>query len=222
MKIVISNDIAESLISINNIDIIIDSCLTKREVFEVDKRISKTTIEYADKSKLFKRISQIHKNNENSICYRLLSNQSFDELPEIFPSNITCSLIDDICLFILALDLGNPIYVMKKMIENTPEEIVLYSLNRLCSMNAIYRDNQSVYNILTLGYNLIVLPLTPSIGKMLFLSSILHCFSTSIIIAGIISVGDMFIYEEKVLREIRDKYILYIYIYIQNYLLLLL
>lgn len=184
-------------------------------MFSTEERIVKTTIQYADKTKLYKRMCQIHNNNNNSLYYRLLSNQCFDELPEFSSSDITCSLVDDICLYILALDLGNPIYIMNNMIETPPEDIVLYSLDRLCSMKAIYRDNQLVYNILPLGYNLLILPVTPSVGKMIFLSSIFHCMSVTLIIVGIITIGDPFIYDDKILREIRDKYI-YIYLLYYN------
>ncbi len=121
-------------------------------------------------------------------CFCLLSRCSFESLPLHGQPELLRISLEEVCLNILALQLGDPQEFLSKAISPPTESAVTNSLNVLANLNAALdsgvQHSPDRWSITPLGYHLAALPVNPRIGKLILYGILFHCLDPMLTIAA--------------------------------------
>lgn len=121
-------------------------------------------------------------------CFCLLSRCSFESLPLHGQPELLRISLEEVCLNILALRLGDPQEFLSKAISPPTESAVTNSLNVLANLNAALdsgvQHSPDRWSITPLGYHLAALPVNPRIGKLILYGILFHCLDPMLTIAA--------------------------------------
>ena len=96
--------------------------------------------------------------------------------------------MEEVCLNILALQLGDPQAFLSNAMSPPTEIAVINSLNVLASLNAAFDSGVDHsfdrWSITPLGYHLAALPVNPRIGKLILYGILFHCVDPMLTIAA--------------------------------------
>ncbi|KNH05879.1 RNA editing associated helicase [Perkinsela sp. CCAP 1560/4] len=196
VKIILSTNIAESSVTIDDIRVVIDSGRMKEKSFvqtatkthsgsetgEMGSYAQLITVP-ASRANCVQRTGRAGR-TRGGICYRLYSKTHFEGLPAYQTPELLRQPLDSLCLAILSLGLGEPGDILGKAIECPSSDSLEYALARLEQIGAIMRSSAYGTHLTPLGEKLANLPLAPNIGKMIVYGSIFRCLDSILTIAA--------------------------------------
>lgn len=202
LNVILLNDILDYTI-IENVIIIIDRCINNNV--------------YCSKYDCIKKTHFYH----SKWCYRLINRNTFEKIDKIKTPEIKECSLDEICLYILYLNLDQPHNILlENSICKVPKENIDKALNHLIDLSLCKYTKNKKYKIIQLGYNVVHLLVNPSIGKMLIISSLMGCLKTALTMASILMIGfpfnDYNIVKEKLFKKGNNDIINAIDMYIKN------
>jgi len=213
-KVVLSTNIAETSVTIDDVVYVIDSCRMKQTRFDAKNSLSvlaETWVSQANCKQRRGRAGRVRP----GICYHLVSRDRFQnhleafEIPEIHRSSL-----DAVALQIRRLDLGRIDEFLGRALDPPSAEAIQNSVTTLHALRALDststqqltplgRDNFfSIFSIilksafslsLSLGYHLAALPVDARIGKMLLFASIFGCLDPILTISASMSCRSPFV-----------------------------
>ncbi|XP_025425468.1 ATP-dependent RNA helicase A-like isoform X1 [Sipha flava] len=186
-KIILSTNIAETSVTIDDVVFVID--YGKVKTVEFFDNITKLNTVWASKVNVEQRKGRAGR-VQAGVCFNLYSKERFNKLNDnISPELINCSL-SKIGLTIKLLKLGDINTFLKKAIDPPPEEAIKNVITVLKEIKCLNGNGE----LTALGNILAQLPLEPQLGRMMILGNILMLGdSLSTIAAGSSTKYDIFI-----------------------------
>ncbi|XP_071743845.1 3'-5' RNA helicase YTHDC2 isoform X2 [Lepeophtheirus salmonis] len=201
-KVILSTNIAEASITINDVSYVIDSGKIKDFSHEKNQWISK-------KSAIHRRGRAGHARPGMVFC--TYTSQMYESLNENLTPEITRRSLVEICLQCKLLAPSNTSIVefLAKCPEPPPVSSTRFAVHALREMEALNPSNEDVTE---LGSHLLDLPIDPHLGKMLLYAITLKCLDPVLTLVCCVSLPEPFslvlntnIVDQKV-KKIRSEY----------------
>lgn len=206
-KVIISTNVAETSITIPDCTIVIDSCREKQSSYDPVNRMPLLLERFAAKANLKQRRGRAGRVQAGT-CYKLISLETFNKLPDHGTPEIHRCALDQILLSLMFLGVergsGN---FMRTLLDPPPKNSLDAAITSLQKLGAIVSSGANADMELTpLGMHLAGIPAPPTIGKMLVMGSILGCRNASLAISAGLSVGrSPFLRVDGVSRQTEDE-----------------
>ncbi|KAF4661144.1 ATP-dependent RNA helicase A [Perkinsus chesapeaki] len=185
-KCILSTNIAETSLTIEDAVFIIDTCKCKLKAFHSERQMSSLDVSWAGKSNCKQRRGRCGR-VQDGYCFHLITRARYEQLPEhIMPEMMRCEMMEPI-LAVLRLRLGNPRFVLQSCIDPPPPQAVENALRRLLTMRAVEGNTGQLSDI---GVFLADVPADPPVGLSIIYSLILGVFDKAVTIASILCQGD--------------------------------
>lgn len=213
-KIVLSTNIAESSVTVDDVVHVIDTGFVREMTFDPVSRVSLLSTVFASKASLTQRCGRAGRVRPGD-CWRLFSEEFVESprLQEYSLPEIKRVPLEDVVLQILILQLGNPREFLSKCMDPPSAEQVDEALQVLLEIGAITATEKDIdflpegkegaqkltaagksvlfqpfmYSITPLGHHLANLPVDVRLGKMLIYASIFGCLEPALTIVATLS-----------------------------------
>lgn len=195
-KIILSTNISETSITIDDVGFVIDSGKVKEMLYDSNNDFSMLNTFWTSKSSVLQRKGRAGR-CENGFCFHLYTRSRFDKM-EVFQSPIIQRMsLYEICLQTKLLLQDQPTIEVEQFIQkalDSPNPInITKSIEKLKTIDALNADG----NLSELGVHLLDLPLEPCLGKMVLYAVILRCLDPVLTIACTLAHKDPFCIVDK-------------------------
>ncbi|GLH02661.1 ATP-dependent RNA helicase DHX8 [Gryllus bimaculatus] len=184
-KIIISTNIAETSITINDVVYIIDSGKMKVKSYDAEKNVSVLQDQWVSKANAVqRRVFRVQRGK----CYHMYT-KARERLFDDFPTpEILRTRLEELILTIKLLELGKVATILNRIMDSPNPKTVNSSLKLLETLRALDGDE----NLTPLGFHLAKLPLEPHIAKMIILGAIFSCADPILSLAACLSFKEPF------------------------------
>lgn len=187
-KIILSTNIAETSVTIPDVQYVVD-CGKQRELrYDQVRRITKLQTTWVSKSNSKQRAGRAGR-VQNGNYYALFSRARFDSLRVIGLPELLRSDLQETCLAIKAQSFNEPVQdFLAQAIEPPPNVAVQSALQSLKALEALTLEEE----LTPLGRLLSKLPILPALGKMIVLGVIFRCLDPLLLLGAASEERDLF------------------------------
>ena len=188
-KIILSTNIAETSVTIPDVQFVLDTGKLREKRYDQIRRITKLQCTWISKSNAKQRAGRAGR-VQNGHYYALYSKNRSNSLRAIGLPEMLRSDLQEVCLDIKAQRFQTPIrQFLSQAIEPPSTAAVEASVVNLQALQALTEDE----NLTALGRLLASLPVHPSLGKMIILGVIFRCLDPMIVLGAAISERSIFV-----------------------------
>ncbi|KEG15300.1 putative RNA editing associated helicase 2 [Trypanosoma grayi] len=191
VKLILSTNIAESGVTIDDVAAVIDVGRAKEKSYVMRKgttsvgrnemsSMSQLVTVYASRANCVQRRGRAGRTRPG-MCIRLYSKKHFHTVHDFQTPEMLRTHLDALCLQILALGLGDPAEFLQQAIEPPSPDHIEAAMLRLQELGATTSRRQ----LTPLGLRLSRLPVAPKVGKMVIMGAILKCLDSALTIAAV-------------------------------------
>ncbi|XP_069025007.1 3'-5' RNA helicase YTHDC2-like [Embiotoca jacksoni] len=189
-KIILSTNIAETSITINDVVFVIDSGKLKEKSFDALSRVSLLKTVWISKTSALQRTGRAGRCRPG-VCFHLYSRLRFNNMPEFQVPQLLRMPLQELCLQtkLLAPSSCAVADFLSKAPQPPPAHAIRSAVQMLKTINAMdqYED------LTDLGYHLADLPVDPHLGKMVLCAVVLKCLDPILTIACTLAHRDPFV-----------------------------
>ncbi|KFP87900.1 putative ATP-dependent RNA helicase YTHDC2, partial [Acanthisitta chloris] len=189
-KIILSTNIAETSITVNDVVFVIDSGKVKEKSFDALSCVTMLKMVWISKASAIQRKGRAGR-CQPGICFRLFSRLRFQNMLEFQTPELLRMPLQELCLHTkLLAPIHCPVVdFLMKAPDPPPALIVKNALQMLKTIDAM----DPWENLTELGYHLTDLPVEPHLGKMVVCAVILKCLDPVLTIACALAYRDPFV-----------------------------
>lgn len=200
-KVVLSTNIAETSITIDDVVWVIDSCLAKDMNYNPSGNVTSLRSATIAKANGVQRRGRAGR-CQSGVCYHLLPKNTYDQLPEFATPQILRTSLEELCLQVKAVIPSETCCgVLSQAMDSPPIESIQNSVDFLVSMGVFTEDER----LTPLGEALAQLPIHPLLGKMLFTATCFGVLDSIAVIAAGLSVKSPFIVVQPSERNLAQR-----------------
>lgn len=186
-KIILSTNIAETSITIDDVVFVIDCGKIKISNFNAETNTKSLVPEWVSLANASQRKGRAGR-VQPGVCYHLYSRAREMTLEQYQKPEILRSRLEDIILTAKILQLGKVEEFFSKLMDPPDPQSVKISIDLLRRLNALDSDE----NLTPLGYHLAKLPIAPQMGKMILFGAMFSCLNPILCIAATLDFKDAF------------------------------
>lgn len=188
-KIILSTNIAETSVTIPDVQYVVDTGKLREKQYDQVRRITMLLCTWISKSNSKQRAGRAGR-VQNGNYYALFSKERYDRLRAIGLPELLRADLQEICLDIKAQAFKMPIReFLAEAIEPPAPKAVDTSVINLQALDALTDDER----ITPLGRLLAALPVHPSLGKMIVLGIIFRCLDPMLILGAASAERSLFL-----------------------------
>ncbi|XP_063227826.1 ATP-dependent DNA/RNA helicase DHX36-like [Bacillus rossius redtenbacheri] len=187
-KIVLSTNIAETSITINDVVYVIDCGKMKTKNFDAVNNVATLQSEWVSRANSRQRKGRAGRVQPGN-CYHLFSRGRERIMTDYPLPEMLRTRLDEVILQIKILQLGKVEPFLGKVMNPPDSKVIALSLKLLQDLKALDEHE----NLTPLGFHLANLPLDPQIGKMIIMATIFSCIDPIFSIAASLSFKDPFV-----------------------------
>ncbi|XP_049594394.1 3'-5' RNA helicase YTHDC2 isoform X1 [Syngnathus scovelli] len=187
-KIILSTNIAETSITINDVVFVIDSGKVKEKSFDTISRISMLKTVWISKASALQRRGRAGR-CQPGICFHLFSQLRFNNMQEFQVPQLLRMPLQELCLQTKLLTPSPVSEFLSKAPQPPTAHAVKSAVQILKTIDAM-NENEDLTD---LGFHLADLPVEPNLGKMVLCAVVLKCLDPILTIACTLGYRDPFI-----------------------------
>ena len=200
-KIILATNIAETSITIPDVQYVVDSGKLREKQYDQLRRITKLQCTWISKSNSKQRAGRAGR-VQNGNYYALFSKARYESLRAIGLPEMLRADLQEICLDIKAQAFRTPIRAfLAEAIEPPPPKTVDSSVMNLQALDALTDDER----LTPLGRLLASLPIHPSLGKMIVLGIIFRCLDPMLILGAALGERPLFVSSQESRKASQDS-----------------
>lgn len=189
-KIILATNIAETSITIPDVQYVVDTGKAREKQYDQVRRITNLTCTWISKSNSKQRAGRAGR-VQNGNYYALFTKECYDSMRASPLAEMLRSDLQETCLAIKAQAFTAPIReFLSEAIEPPPPKAVDASVVNLEALDALTSDEK----LTPLGRLLATLPVHPSLGKMIVLGVVFRCLDPMLIIGASASERSVFVH----------------------------
>ena len=189
-KIILGTNIAETSITIPDVQYVVDTGKLREKQYDQTRRISQLMCTWISKSNSKQRAGRAGR-VQNGNYYALFTKERYEKLRAIGLPELLRVDLQEICLKVKAQAMEAPIReFLAEAIEPPDPKPVDSSIDNLEALDALTDDGEA---ITPLGRLLSSLPVHPSLGKMIVLGIIFRCLDPMIILGAASAERSLFL-----------------------------
>lgn len=183
-KVVLATNIAETSLTIEGIEVVVDSGLVREAVFDPTTSVTRLTTRRISRASARQREGRAGRLGPG-YCYRLWSEEQDQRLvahtkPEILQSDLASPILQ-----LLAWGVNEPAELA--WLDPPPAAAYQHGLSVLQTCGAVYPDLEGRYRLSPQGVRMAQMPLHPRLAHMLLVGSDIHAQETACLLAAILS-----------------------------------
>ncbi|XP_015704895.1 3'-5' RNA helicase YTHDC2 isoform X2 [Coturnix japonica] len=189
-KIILSTNIAETSITVNDVVFVIDSGKMKEKSFDALSCVTMLKTVWISKASALQRKGRAGRCRPG-VCFRLFSRLRFQNMLEFQTPELRRMPLQELCLHTKLLAPVNCAVVdfLMKAPDPPPAAIVNNAIQMLKKIDAM----DAWEDLTELGYHLAELPVEPHLGKMVLCAVVLKCLDPILTIACTLAYRDPFV-----------------------------
>ncbi|KYR00759.1 DEAD/DEAH box helicase [Tieghemostelium lacteum] len=178
-KIILSTNIAETSITIDDIIYVIDSAKVKEKYHEAQRDVTQFQTCWASKSSLRQRKGRAGRVT-SGYCYHLITKERYNSLDENSTPEMLRMPLHELCLQVKVLVNTSIKEFLQEAIEPPKSVSIDNAISLLYDLGALDKSQ----NLTPLGFQLSFIPVDPRLGKMIILSAFFRCLDPILTIAA--------------------------------------